>query len=242
MKFYLTQKKKEIYDRFGEEGLKQQNNEGFDPSNMFQNFFRGSGFNFNFGDDMQQESDEDFKGDDLEIPIHVSLEDIYNGKIFEFKRVRTSHEDGATPRECRCRQGNTIRMTIVNGVMQRTVDNNCEECQNRFTVVEKTSVITVDIEPGIQDGAKINYYGEADATTAKRAGDLIFVIVTAPHENFIRSKQDLKTKMTISLKEALIGFTRTIKHLDGRNVEIKSEEVIVPQFIKKNSRRRITKS
>lgn len=195
-------------------------------------FFGGGGFQFNFGDGFGnvQETEEDFKGDDLVIPISVTLEDLYNGKKIPFKRVRTAHEDGAEPRECKCKQGNTIRMTIINGVLQRQTDNNCAECKDRFKVIEKTSDITVDIEPGMKDGEKINYYGEGDASTSKRAGDLIFVIQTVPHQKFerLKNKKDLKTKIEITLKEALVGFTRKIKHLDGREVVYTSEHIIKP--------------
>jgi DnaJ family protein B protein 11 len=165
------QKTRDIYDKFGEEGLKkhqQGNSQGHDPSNVFSSFFGG----FGFGGDMfgnQEETEEDFKGEDIIVPVPVTLEDLYNGKRISFKRFRTAHEDGAEPRECKCKQGNTIRMTIVNGVLQRQMDNDCSECKDRFKVIQKTSEIVVDIEPGMKDGQKIVYYGEGDASAAKRA-------------------------------------------------------------------------
>lgn len=72
------------------------------------------------------------------------------------------------------------------------------------------------------------FHGEGDATEATEAGDLIFVLVTAPHPTFTREGADLRTKMEISLKEALTGVNRKIKHLDGREVLVKSSSVIVP--------------
>lgn len=227
-------KKRDIYDRFGEEGLKQhQQSGGQDAGNIFSSFFGGGGFQFNMGDDMyggQQETEEDFKGEDIVIPIPVTLEDLFKGKSISFKRYRTAHEDGAEPRDCKCRQSNTIRMTIVNGVLQRQMDNNCAECQDRFKVIQKESAIVVDIEPGMKDGQKIVFYGEGDASAAKRAGDLIFAIHTAPHGTFERLKNrvDLKTRMVLSLKESLVGFTRSITHLDGRVISFTSEEVLKP--------------
>jgi len=80
----------------------------------------------------------------------------------------------------------------------------------------------------MKDHSKIVYYAEGDATPAKRAGDLIFVINTAPHDRFIRDKMNLKTSMVITLKEALVGFTKEIVHLDGHKVTIKSDSVIKP--------------
>lgn len=42
------------------------------------------------------------------------------------------------------------------------------------------------------------------------AGDLIFVVVTAPHENFERQGNDLLCNVTISLVEALVGFSKQV--------------------------------
>ena len=40
------------------------------------------------------------------------------------------------------------------------------------------------------------------------------------HSKFVRQGNDLKTRINISLKEALLGFTREITHLDGHIVEV----------------------
>jgi len=49
------------------------------------------------------------------------------------------------------------------------------------------------------------------------AGDVIFVLKASPHESFERSGNDLLTNITITLSEALLGFSRIIPtHIDGR--------------------------
>lgn len=47
------------------------------------------------------------------------------------------------------------------------------------------------------------------------AGDLIFITQEKPHEVFTRKGADLFMKKTITLLEALTGFSFQIKHLDG---------------------------
>jgi len=55
------------------------------------------------------------------------------------------------------------------------------------------------------------------------AGDVVFVLHATPHESFERSGNDLLTHVTITLSEALLGFSRIIlKHLDGRGIKLSS--------------------
>jgi DnaJ-related protein SCJ1 len=46
-------------------------------------------------------------------------------------------------------------------------------------------------------------------------GDIIFVISQSPHSLFKRVDNNLFMTLDISLEEALLGFSRTITHLDG---------------------------
>jgi len=49
----------------------------------------------------------------------------------------------------------------------------------------------------------------------------VFVKLNQVHNSvFTRADNDLKIKVDISLKEAILGFERNIKHLDGHNVFI----------------------
>lgn len=53
------------------------------------------------------------------------------------------------------------------------------------------------------------------------AGDVIFILKASPHESFERSGNDLLSHVTITLSEALLGFSRIIlTHLDGRGVKM----------------------
>lgn len=125
------EKKRKIYDRYGEEGLKQHESGGggggggFDPSSIFRQFFGGGGggggggFHFSFGGGMEDmEEEEEFKGEDLTIPLSVSLEDMYNGRVILFKRIRTAHEDNAQPKPCECR--NKVRSSMLYRILSIT--------------------------------------------------------------------------------------------------------------------------
>jgi DnaJ-class molecular chaperone len=49
-----------------------------------------------------------------------------------------------------------------------------------------------------------------------RAGEVVFTLETLPHAVFERVGNDLKTTVKISLKQALLGFRKTLTHLDNR--------------------------
>ena len=55
------------------------------------------------------------------------------------------------------------------------------------------------------------------------AGDVVFVLQLQKHPSFERSGNDLLTNVTITLSEALFGFSRIlVTHLDGRGVHVTS--------------------
>lgn len=56
-------------------------------------------------------------------------------------------------------------------------------------------------------------------------GDIIFQIKTSNHPVFERRGDDLYTKLTISLIEALTGFSKSINHLDQTPVDFKRSGV-----------------
>ena len=49
-----------------------------------------------------------------------------------------------------------------------------------------------------------------------------------PHKLFKREKDNLRMKLKITLKDALLGFKKVIQHLDGHKVAIKKEGVTQP--------------
>ena len=61
-------------------------------------------------------------------------------------------------------------------------------------------------------------------------GDIIFIIKQQTHAVFKRVGDNLYMNLDITLEEALLGFTKTIRHMDGHTVEIKSDpmEIIQP--------------
>jgi len=77
--------------------------------------------------------------------------------------------------------------------------------------------VEVPLPKGVREGEAVVLAGEFDSgISGLPPGDGIFVIRQVPHPRFERSGDDLILDMKISLIEALTGFQRPVKHLDGR--------------------------
>jgi DnaJ-class molecular chaperone len=59
----------------------------------------------------------------------------------------------------------------------------------------------------------------------------VFIISEGKHALFRREGKDLHTSITITLKEALLGFVKEIKHLDHRKIEVSRDTVTQPGYI-----------
>jgi len=84
----------------------------------------------------------------------------------------------------------------------------------------------------MSDGQRIVLSGAGDQEPGVPAGDVVFILKAVPHESFERSGNDLLTHVSITLSEALLGFSRVIiTHLDGRGVKVTTPpgKIINPQ-------------
>lgn len=94
----------------------------------------------------------------------------------------------------------------------------CNECKGA-KVVDNKKFITVDIKPGTQDRQMYHFEKAGDELPEVEAGDVVIVLQTKPHDVFIRSGNDLETRVSIDLASALVGGRVNVKGLD-RNLSI----------------------
>ena len=80
------------------------------------------------------------------------------------------------------------------------------------------------------NGEKIVFPKQSDQSPDASPGDVVFVVNAEPHPVFRRRGINLYMSMTISLAEALLGFERKIKHLDGSMVSVERRTVTQPGF------------
>ncbi|XP_031099382.1 dnaJ protein ERDJ3B [Ipomoea triloba] len=221
--------KRNIYDRYGEEGLKQHTasgggrGAGMNIQDIFSSFFGGGS--------MEEEEEKIAKGDDVIIDLDASLEDLYMGGSQKVWREKNILKPAPGKRRCNCRN-EVYHRQIGPGMFQQMTEQVCDQCPN-VKFEREGYYITVDIEKGMQDGQEVVFYEDGEPKVDGEPGDLKFRIRTAPHDQFKREGNDLHTTVTITLVQALVGFEKTIKHLDDHLVDIGSKGITKPKEVKK---------
>jgi len=213
--------KRRKYDTCGEDCLKRdgQMDSNFDP---FQSFF--GDFGFSFGNDHHQH--ETPRGANIVMNVMVTLEDLYSGTFVEITRNKPVLKPAKGTRKCNCRQ-EMITKNLGPGRFQMMQHTVCDECPN-VKMVNEERTLEMEIEPGMVDGQETKFTAEGEPHIDGDPGDLILKIKTQPHPIYERKGDDLYTNVTISLQDALIGFTLELKHLDGHMVSVTRDKVTWP--------------
>ncbi|KAG9133383.1 hypothetical protein Leryth_021694 [Lithospermum erythrorhizon] len=251
--------KREIYDEYGEDALKEGmggGGGGHDPFDIFSSFFGGGS---PFGGGGSSRGRRQRRGEDVVHPLKVSLEDLYNGTSKKLSLSRNvlclkckgkGSKSGASPTCSGC-QGSGMKVSIrqlgpsmiqqmqhacneCNGTGETISDRDrCPQCKGE-KLVQAKKVLEVNVEKGMQNGQKITFRGEADEAPDTVTGDIVFVLQMKEHPKFKRKGDDLFVEHTLSLTEALCGFQFVLTHLDNRQLLVKSQpgEVVKPDSFK----------
>jgi len=239
--------KRSVYDKFGMKGMQEGAHEGgFAGEDLFSHLFGGglfgSGFGFGGGSRHRPR-----RGEDTVHPLKVTLECLYNGKTSKLQLSKnilcaacsgTGNKNNTPPQTCRSCKGSGMKVTYrqLRPGMTQQLQSKCPDCQGEGEVINEkdrcgtcrgkkvcnsTKILEVHVDKGMMDNQKLIFRGEGDQQPNIEPGDVIIVLQQKPHEKFVRNGEDLYMKHTITLVEALCGFSLIIKHLDGRDLLIK---------------------
>lgn len=222
--------KRKIYDVYGEEGLDGQQN-------------------------LMNQNKQ--KGPNARVDISVDLDDLYNGSAKELSISKnvvcnkchgTGGKLGKT-KQCHVCKGRGVTMQDVDTGMGFTfrMQNTCQKCQGKGIVFAETcdhcrgrkvikedKKLRVDIEKGMKDGQTIVFDRESEQHPDMIPGDLVVHLKQNPHRFFhSRTGDDLHANIQLNLREALLGFSKTVQHLDRRAIKIESDTPTQPFSIKK---------
>ncbi len=228
-------RRREIFDRYGHEGLRsggmRPNFEGFGSLNDLFGAFFGGGFGGGQSGPMQ--------GDDAIIAVQVTLSEAASGKqaTISFEAIDSCDScdgSGATPgsslSNCEQCNGSGVVEGVANSpfgqVLQRracgacdgqgqVAESPCEQCDGRGRLVRRRE-LQVDIPPGIDDGQRIRLSGSGHAgERGGPAGDLYVQVQVEQSDHLLRDGDDLICVLDLPAPQAALGATVEVEGLDG---------------------------
>jgi DnaJ family protein A protein 2 len=172
------EKKRELYDKYGEEGLKSSGFAAHDPSDLFESLFGLGG-----GRGGRSRGPE--KTPDIPFQLQLPLQDFYRGRTKKLKITRKvlcktcagkgSEKEGAVEKCATCK-GQGIRLVVQRlgpGMIQQmqvpcdacnstgeTIKDSdrCKDCKGK-KVTSEPKILEVTIAPGMPPGHKIVFHG-----------------------------------------------------------------------------------
>lgn len=178
--------------------------------------------------------------------IGVTLRELYTGKTVKLKMKREvicstcNGKGGENTEACGTCRGSGMRvrrqqMGPMTAMSQGPCDEchatgqkvlrKCDECGGR-RVVERESILDVEIKPGMQEGDRLVFPGQCSESPMFEApGDVVLVIRAAAGdkegEQWTRRGPDLALEVELSLPEALLGWERTFtSHPSGKPLHL----------------------
>lgn len=246
--------KRKMYDDLGEEGLKNMGGGGGgNPFDIFENIFGARG-GFGGGGNPFGRTTRVRRGKDRIEEIPIELEDLYNNTVKKIDIKQkvlcldcngSGAKNSSFIKECSACGGKGMVMRIINmGPMIQQTTSMCDKCSGKGKLIDeagicekcngsklvvKKKVISLPIEKGTKDKKKITIPDMAHHDPdADEQGDLILVINILDHPKFKRQGYNLVIERNILLSEALCGVKFKIYHLDGREILIKTNEIVKP--------------
>ncbi|SPQ96830.1 unnamed protein product (mitochondrion) [Plasmodiophora brassicae] len=189
---------------------------------------------------------------DYRVEVKVTLEQFYNGaeQTFTINRevvcracrgtgarnaqtvkCKACHGRGKTHRIQELAPGFNVQMEVPCPVCHGTgqsFKHKCPVCGGT-RLVNEPKELKLMIERGTPDNHEVVFERASQQAIGQLPGHVIVVLRPQPHKHFQRvSATDLVRTMVISLRDALLGFTRTFEHLDGHKVSIDRKGKITP--------------
>ena len=226
--------KKNLYDRFGHEGLKGAGIgfNGFEEAfssfgDIFEDFF-------GFGGQSRSRTAA-HQGADLRYNMKISFLDAAFGKELDIsveKKVEcsacnsTGAKPGTSPETCSHCHGVgqistsqgffSIRTTCPSCHGQgQAIKTPCKDCRGAGSVL-RPKKINVKIPAGVDNGTRLRLQGEGEpGKFGGPPGDLYVFLRVEPHDFFERNKYDIYCKIPISISQAVLGADIEIPTLNS---------------------------
>nr|ABC84495.1 heat shock protein 40 [Locusta migratoria] len=244
-------KKRDVYDKFGEEGLKggapgasEGGGPGFtytfhgDPRATFAQFF-GSSSPFQAFFEMSGPGGNRIF-DDMELDDPFTSMGMKSGGP-AFRSHSFNYHPGGSP----TRNKDKIQDAPIEHDLYVTLEDILRGCTKKMKISRKVlqpdgstrkedKVLTISVKPGWKAGTKITFQREGDQGRNKIPADIVFIIRDKPHPLFKREGSDIRFTSKITLKQALCGTVIQVPTLTGEKIPINlTNEIVKPTTVKR---------
>lgn len=244
------------YDRFGEAGV-SGGPAGFDPDNMsgFADIFESifSGFGGMGGQGAARRRTGPIRGEDLRLDFKLKFrEAVFGGekeiRIRHLETCQTCKGSGARPgtgsRTCTtCNGTGQVRRATRTPFGTFAQVSACPTCDGAGEVIEEkcdvcggsgrkqeTKKLKITIPAGVDNGMKLRVAREGDAgLKGGPPGDLFVYLTVENDAEFQREGNDIKSDITISYIQAILGCTIKVNTLEGQ------EDLTIPAGTQQNT-------
>ena len=253
--------KRQQYDTFGTVDGNMGNMSGADAMAEFMKHFQNMGgfggfsdFGDFFGGGRYSNQQRIVKGSDIQVNVHLTLAEVYNGGNKEIKYSRnircascggTGSSDGQSTICPQCNGMGYVVKTMQNGfafVQETTpcptchgsgkvIKNPCTVCGGQG-LVRKEEKITISIPPGTTDNAYMNVDGKGNEVANESNlpsvnGDLRVVFKIKNDGKFSINevnRYDIDYYVDVPVIDCITGCDLKIKHLDGKVYTVKVKQ------------------
>ena len=231
------QKKRQIYDTYGHEGLKNTGYSG--PGNsgdIFSNINEMFGDLFGFGGrSRRRDPNAPVQGDDLRYDLEISFMDAMHGveKEVEITKRETcwtcegsGARPGHKPQTCPTCNG---RGQVIRSQGFFQVSSTCPQCHGSGQVVaepctdcsgegliNRKKTVKLKIPAGVDTGSRMRLTGEGEGgRRGGSSGDLYVIIHVSEHEFFLREGQTIFLRYPMPMVKAALGCEVEVPTIHG---------------------------
>lgn len=226
-------KKRDIYDNYGEEGLKGGIPGGHgtggpgggytysyhgDPRATFAQFFGNSSpfsafFDFGGGNNRMFMHDDDMDVDDpfglgVGGPPRGGPGGAFRSHSFNFHNSPNRNKDKL--QDPPIEHDLYVSLEDITKGCQKKMKISRKVLQPDGTTKKEDKVLTINVKPGWKAGTKITFQREGDQGRNKIPADIVFIIRDKPHPLFKREGSDIRFTSKISLKQVSVFILQCI--------------------------------
>ncbi|XP_014474313.1 PREDICTED: dnaJ protein homolog 1-like [Dinoponera quadriceps] len=249
-------KKREVYDKFGEEGLKGGASAGgggggatytfhgdpratfaqfFGSATPFHNLFEFAGNRgFGFHDD-DMDIDMDPFGLGMGPPRPPGQGGAFRSHSFNFASPNTGKAAGKDRA-----QDPAIEHDLYISLEEilRGCTKKMKICRRAIqpdgSTKKEDKLLTINVKPGWKAGTKITFQKEGDQSPRREPADIVFIIRDKPHPLFRREGSDIRYTCKLSLKQALCGAIIEVPTLTGEKIPLNlTRDIVKPNTVKR---------